>query len=254
MDLTFLEEIGFTKGEIKVYLALLECGTTTSGPIIIKSKVARSKVYEILEKLKEKGLVSDFIKNDTRYFQALSPFKILDYLKVKEQIVKDQQTTFKKLLPLLIEKQEVKQSEHQLRVYHDFEGIKTLYREMLLKLTPKDEYLGFSFSPEALMNKPVLRLLDNFHKIRSEKGAKAKILCTKDDKVNASKLKAPKNKFYEYRISRHPFPSSISIFQNTVATFIWGKIPKVFTITSKETAEHYRIFFNDLWKSAKVAY
>ncbi len=251
MDLTFLEEIGFTKGEVKVYIALLELGTVTSGPIILKSKVARSKVYEILEKLKEKGLVSDFIKNETRYFQALTPLKILDYLKVREQTIKEQQGVLKQLLPSLLEKQQVKQSEHQLRVYHDIEGIKTLYREMLLKLTPKDEYLGFSFPQEALANKPVLRLLDNFHSIRAEKGAKAKILCTAYDKLNAAKLRSPRNKFYEYRVSKHPFPPSISIFQDTVATFIWGKVPKVFTITSKETAQHYREFFNTLWQDAK---
>lgn len=251
MDISFLEEIGFTKGEIKVYLSLLELGTVTSGPIILKSKVARSKVYEILEKLKEKGLVSEFIKDETRYFQALTPLKIQEYLKVKEQQVKEQQNSFKKLLPLLLDKQSVKQSEQQVRVYHDIEGIKTLYQEMLSNLSPKDEYLGFTFPREALANRPVLRLIDNFHKIRAEKGAKAKILCTKNDILNASKLKEPKNKFYEFRVSKHPFPPSISIFQDTVATFIWGKVPKVFTITSKETAEHYRLFFNELWTKSK---
>ena len=43
-----LEEIGLTKSEIKVYLALLELGSATSGPIVDKSGASSSKIYEIL--------------------------------------------------------------------------------------------------------------------------------------------------------------------------------------------------------------
>ncbi len=251
MDLDLLNEIGFTGGELRVYFALLESGTTTSGPIITKSKVARSKVYEILERLKEKGLVSELIKDNTRYFQALSPNKILVYLDSKESKIKEQKSSFRKILPSLLEKQKIKQSEHQIKVYHDFEGIKTLYLEMMNELTKKEEYLGFAFSPEVFKHKQVLILLDKFHTFRAQKMAHAKILCTKRDVVNARKLKAPKNTYYEYRISKHPFPSNVSIFKDTVATFIWTDVPRVFIIKSKDNAEHYRKLFMELWNSAK---
>ena len=250
MDLDLLNEIGFTKGELRVYFALLESGTTTSGPVIIKSKVARSKVYEIIERLKEKGLVSEIIKDNTRYFQALSPNKISDYLDLKEIKIKEQKSSFRKILPELLEKQKIKQSEHQVRVYHDFEGIKTLYLEMMNELTKNDEYLGFAFSPEAFKHKQVLILLDKFHHLRAQKGARAKILCEDKDVINAKKLKAEKSKFYEYRMSQHPFPPSVSIFKDTVATFIWADIPRVFVIKSKDNAEHYRKFFLELWKTS----
>lgn len=251
MDLGLFDEMGFTKGEIKVYFSLLEIGTTTSGPIIIKSKVARSKVYEILERLKEKGLVSEIIRGNTKYFQALSPNKILDYLNSKEIKIREQKNSFKDLLPTLLEKQKVKQSEHQIRVYHGFDGIKTLYLEMMNELSKKHEYLGFAFSSEAFQHKQILLLLDKFHTLRAQKGARAKILCSKEDSLNAKKLKAPKDLYYEYGISKHPFPSNISIFKDTVATFIWANVPRVFTIKSKDNAEHYRKFFNDLWKQSK---
>lgn len=250
MDINLLTEIGFTGGELRVYFALLEEGTSTSGPIIRKSKVARSKVYEILERLKEKGLVSEIIKDNTRYFQALSPNKIGEYLQAKERKIVEQKESFKKILPSLLEKQKIKQSEHQVKVYHDFEGIKTLYLEMMAELKKEDEYLGFAFSPEAFKHKQILILLDKFHRIRAKKGAKAKILCTKKDVVNANKMKEKKSRFYEYRISPHPFPPSVSIFKDVVATFIWSEVPRVFTIKSKDNAEHYRKFFLDLWKKS----
>ena len=58
MDSELFKEIGFTEREIKVYFALIELGTSTVGPISKKTKLQPAKVYETIDKLKEKGLVS----------------------------------------------------------------------------------------------------------------------------------------------------------------------------------------------------
>ena len=58
MDTKPLEEIGFTNGESKVYMALLDLGPSTTGQIIKLAEVSRSKVYEMLEKLIKEGVVS----------------------------------------------------------------------------------------------------------------------------------------------------------------------------------------------------
>ena len=53
-----LEHIGLTKNEVKVYLALLDTGLTTTSAIIKETCINTSKVYESLERLLKKGLVS----------------------------------------------------------------------------------------------------------------------------------------------------------------------------------------------------
>ena len=53
MDETLLEKLGLTKGEIKVYLALNKLGESSIGPIGKESKVSKSKMYDILDKLIE---------------------------------------------------------------------------------------------------------------------------------------------------------------------------------------------------------
>jgi len=58
MQLEILQRVGLTPGEAKIYLALLELGQSTTGPIVNKSKVSTSKTYKILERLENKGLVS----------------------------------------------------------------------------------------------------------------------------------------------------------------------------------------------------
>ena len=96
MDLSFLKEIGLTEGEIKVYLALLELGASTTGPIIEKANISRSIIYQILDKLIEKGLVSFITKEKTKYFQATQPKHFLDIIEkekenltTKEEYIKD---------------------------------------------------------------------------------------------------------------------------------------------------------------------
>ncbi|MBS3102745.1 hypothetical protein J4458_04845 [Candidatus Woesearchaeota archaeon] len=51
MQLEILQRVGLTPGEAKIYLALLELGQSTTGPIVNKSKVSTSKTYKILERL-----------------------------------------------------------------------------------------------------------------------------------------------------------------------------------------------------------
>ena len=85
MEDGILRELGFSEREIKIYLALLSLGQTTVGPIAAKTRMQHSKVYQTLEKLIDKGLVSFVIKSKTRHFEAQDPKHILGFIKEKER-------------------------------------------------------------------------------------------------------------------------------------------------------------------------
>ena len=85
-----LEKIGLTNAESKVYLALLELGSSTAGPIIDKAKITPSKVYELLDKLQRKGLASVVTKENTRHYEAASPERLIDYLEERERNLKEE--------------------------------------------------------------------------------------------------------------------------------------------------------------------
>ena len=72
-----LKEFGFSERESKVYIALLELGETTTGKISKMTRLNSSKIYDILERLIDKGLVSYVLKNKIKYFNALEPQNIL---------------------------------------------------------------------------------------------------------------------------------------------------------------------------------
>src|SRR3989344_3725804 len=101
MDIKLLLEAGLTEGEVKVYLALLEIGETTTGPLIKKAKVSASKCYDILERLIQKGLVSSSVKANMKYFSAADTKRILDYVKEREQDLAEKRQQLMQLIPEL---------------------------------------------------------------------------------------------------------------------------------------------------------
>jgi HTH-type transcriptional regulator, sugar sensing transcriptional regulator len=138
MKLELLEEIGLTKSEIKVYLALLELGSSTTGPMVDKSGAASSKIYEILDRLIQKGLVSYAIKAGTKHFEAADPKRLLDYMKEKEQKLKQQEKELTKLLPELKLKQKLAKKTSKVHVYKGFKGLETVYKDLLTGLKKGD--------------------------------------------------------------------------------------------------------------------
>lgn len=58
MELEYLKKIGLTNGEIKVYSAVIESGISPLNKIHEKTAIERRNIYDILNKLIEKGLIS----------------------------------------------------------------------------------------------------------------------------------------------------------------------------------------------------
>ena len=79
-----LRETGFSQNEAKVYLALLELGSSNVGKIAAKSEVHRTNVYDALNGLSKKGLVSSITKGKITYFEVLDPEGLLNLVRDKE--------------------------------------------------------------------------------------------------------------------------------------------------------------------------
>ncbi|MBT6762492.1 hypothetical protein HOA92_05620 [archaeon] len=158
-----LENIGLTKSEIKVYLALLELGSSSTGPIVDKSGAASSKIYEVLEKLIQKGLVSFVIKGRVKHFEAASPKRIVDYLKEKQLAIEEQTKSVQALLPELEMKQTLSKNKSETLVFKGLKGAQTAFDNILLGCKDGDEFvaMGFSDVDETFQN-----FLIRFHKKR----------------------------------------------------------------------------------------
>ncbi|MFH1029971.1 MAG: helix-turn-helix domain-containing protein [bacterium] len=66
--LSQLEQLRFSRSEARVYAALLDVGATTAGEVIKRSGLHRNIVYECLDKLKDRKLVSQTVKKEKKIY------------------------------------------------------------------------------------------------------------------------------------------------------------------------------------------
>lgn len=249
MDIKILEEIGFTQGEIKVYMALIQLGESTIGPLSKTAKVTPAKVYPILEKLKEKGLITHVIKSRTKYFQALNPNRILDYMEDKEKKLYTQKTEIRSLIPTLVSQQE-SEAKQYATIYESYNGIKTLYDEILGYLHKNNEdFIGFTLGGE-YQTKQANLFFKNYDAKRRSLKIKTKLIGLEHQR-NFLQKEYGKDPNVKIKYLKHAVPTGLIIWEDKVATLLWHDIPSAFVIYSKPNAEAYKKFFDDMWKIAQ---
>ena len=52
------------------------------------------------------------------------------------------------------------------------------------------------------------------------------------------------------KYTKQTLPTGVFIYGNKVMTVVWGENPTAFVITSKNNANRYREFFEEIWKTA----
>src|SRR3989344_2992505 len=239
-ELFNLLKIGLTEGEAKVYLALSELGSSTVGPIVNKSKVAYSNIYDILNRLIDKGIISFIIKNKTKYFQAASPSNLIQYLDKKQEQIAHEKEALKKILPDLEKLQEAK-SKQEAEVFIGKKGLRTAYEKLCRDASKKDEILFFYIHDEKYAEESNL-----FYNsiIDLVSGTKNRGIC--NEKYEKSWF-AKKSKHLTMRFSNLPLPGNIDIIKDKILLVSWGESIFSVLIHSKSLADNLRKYFNEMW-------
>ena len=84
-----LIELGLTKNEAKIYLALLIIKQGSVDNISKKSGVHRRNVYDTMQRLAEKGLISRLMSQKTLVYSPVHPDKLSDLVEEKAKLLKD---------------------------------------------------------------------------------------------------------------------------------------------------------------------
>jgi len=86
---TSLKDLGFSRHEIKVYLALTELGEAKASKIAKKSEMPRTSVISILERLVEQNFVTTHVFRGTTYYWVESPGTIAEIFENKVKIAQN---------------------------------------------------------------------------------------------------------------------------------------------------------------------
>lgn len=240
MDTRILEEIGLTNAEIKVYLALLELGTSTAGPIIYKTGVQNSVAHLTLSRLVEKGFVT-FVKEGKRHhYQAVNPRHLLEYLDERKE-------RFGEFLPMLLQLQQLAPKKPEIITFRGIRGIKELLFELLEAGGTEHHTLGSSVKSLMLGEAWWLR----YHRKRAAKGIYAKLMFNESLKSWAAEKRYSKTDIKYTKLGFEPLTETV-IRNDKIGIIIWTDKPLGILIHQKEAAESYDQFFQIMWKSAEV--
>jgi sugar-specific transcriptional regulator TrmB len=247
MKLTELKEIGLSNGEIKVYKAILEIGIGGLSKIQEKTGIERRNIYDILNKLIEKGLASYTIEKGKKNYQCTHPNKISEEIKKRQEKL----TKLQNKIPDIKDLFNVSKPEVRAEVYRGVEGIKTLLNEIL---DYKECYFMGGNSFENFKNVP--KSLPLWFEAWMKERAKKKVIMY--DLVShgmhlkglePNKKKKHEKMFYKYK----PLPKGMytpmvtAIFGNKVAQILWEEQPFAFVLESKKVKESHMKYFWHFW-------
>ncbi len=244
-----LEEIGLTRNEVRIYLALLELGSTTSGAIIKKTGIHTSKVYDGLERLIEKGLVSYVIIADTKHFKAVNPERLLDFLEEKKNKIRQEEERIKSILPELRLKQQLVGDDTEAEIFRGWKGLETVYK--MLRDTLKKGEFNYVFGASKGEDKEHVRIFFTKHlKLLAQKKIKQKIIYNESARGNI-----PENlcypQLFQVRYMSNMTPAEINIWADKVMIVILTRKPTVILLSNKNVADSFRQYFELMWQMAK---
>ncbi len=241
-----LEQLGFNKSDIRIYLYLVEKGIKTTGPLMTDLGVSSSKVYTSLSKLQKEGYISEIIIDNKKHFQANKPEILLE--KIEE--MKNNTENFVKNLNI---KKYPEQKEYTC-IYTGISGFKQVFNEFANIYDGTDEILVIEFSEEIETSQTVKNTILNIAKKRVETKTNLRILINEKLKENYGKIRE-KEKYSEVRYLKKNeaiFSSGLSIYKDYVIQHIWDKKePKIYLIKNKQIADSHKNYFNLIWNNAK---
>jgi sugar-specific transcriptional regulator TrmB len=229
-----LAKLGLSPNEIKVYLTLNSQGSMKAGRIAKLAKIDRSSVYNAIKSLLEKGLTSFVMIGKVKWFQAVGPKRLLDYIKEQEEDIKE-------ILPELEQKHKTKKVEGQVRLFKGIKGVKTIFLDIIR--TEKNNYV---FGSEGQFSEKMPEFAYQFDRMKKEKGIKTQLILRKGRKEIDKKTST-----YEYIPNISESPAVTNIYGDKIAIIIWTDEPEGIIIENAAAAKAYKSYFDILWKHGK---
>ncbi len=237
-----LKELGLSQNEAKIYEALLNTTSANVSSIAVKSKVHRRNVYDSLNKLVEKGLVSQLILNSEKHFKAVDPNRLMGLIKDKEELLQGELPEMEKRFQKLF-------SNEQAYVYKGIQGFRNYMQDIL----DADKDVFCIGSKDGWADKRLTLFTGRFYKEFYRK--KLKVYNLFDYEMRDEIPEFVKRNKIHYKILPKGFStnSAIDIFGDRVVTFTGLHKRRLdddlsqFVIISNSLANSYRTWFKMIW-------
>jgi sugar-specific transcriptional regulator TrmB len=119
-----LHELDLTEGEIKIYLAILQIGTSTISEIARETQLNRRNIYDTISTLLDKGLIFQIIGERHHSFGSTTPEKLIELIESKEIALQG-------ILPELKRMYQSDRVQEHVMIYKGLDGFRRYQQDIL---------------------------------------------------------------------------------------------------------------------------
>lgn len=243
MYLELLQNLGLSKNEAEIYETLLGAGEAAVSDIARATNINRRNIYDVLNRMMEKGLVFPVLQNGESRYKPVDPGKLMELLKEKE-------TQLEKSLPNLQQLYRTQPKDNEVYVYKGPEGWKNYMRDMLRIAQPA----YFIAAKGGWLDERVKHFYPQFLKEAQRKKIEFHHLFDWEVRTELPELFKDVQKKYKFLPPGYSAPGSIDIFGDHVNIIsdlrVGGFADDDFSFTvivNQHIADSFRIWFKYMW-------
>jgi sugar-specific transcriptional regulator TrmB len=233
-----LEDLGLTSSEAKIYLVLLEQGASLAGTISRNTGIHRRSVYDSIERLIQKGLVSYIKSNNRKYFEAVSPERLLEILHKKEEDINA-------VLPELKALQKLAAGKNETLFFRGKAALKSAFDDQLSECKEVCIWGATTTANEVLQY-----YFPHFDKERLKKKIKVRIIFNESERSHpyVSSIPLADIRFVpKETVSK----TAVNIYGRNICIVAWKEDPIAILIREEAIANGFRNYFEFMWRFAK---
>ena len=236
------EKIGLSRNESKIYLELIKRRQASAADLIKSSGLHRSIVYDNLDRLVEKGLISEILIGNKKNFVAEESTSIIEFLKNKKNNIESEIQLAEKMIPQVKSfMREAKFADSEAKLYKGIRGMKTVLADVL---TSKETWcIGMTNESVNLLGETYWR---NYNSKVKDVGMKEHFLLNSDF-GDVSYFAKMKNVEWRRLPRKMDQKTELIIFDGSVAMFIYSTNPAVVVIKDDALFNTFRGQFDFLW-------
>lgn len=240
-----LKTYGLNDNEIVVFLALIDLKGAFAKDLIEKTKFHKNIIYDNLYKLIEKGLVSEVLIENKKFFSCGDADIISGYIDETQRKFKEYEKDIDELKKRIKEQKESPQKT-QVKMFTGIEGVKQVFRH---ELEIGEDYFVIGAPKESVELLGSI-FWNGFNAKQKTKGMYGKLIFNETLRDFARNFNSDILEVRFFEKSFEPL-TEIMIYGKFVATIVWSKEPIATLIENEEVAQSYKKYFNILWKQTK---
>lgn len=242
MYIELFQQLGLSKNEAQIYEALLKCGEANISKIAKKTGINRRNVYDVLNRMMDKGLVYLALQKKENLYSPAEPNRLREMLNEKENILLESMPNLEALF-------HSQQKENEVYIYKGPEGWKNYMRDMIR--IGKPAY--FINAKGAWLDKRVSHFFPQFYKQAQKKQIRFYHLFDPKVKNECPHILDLIADNYRFLPEGYSAPGAIDIFGdhvNILSNIKIGGFEEDFSFTvivNPHIAESFRTWFRMMW-------